>query len=158
VDESRVAYIHPGDRVNVLLEGATAAAPHETGLEGIVAEVARAVAADERAFTVKISLPAGVAARSGSFARVLFSGAPRRALFVPASAIQRNGQVSAVYVVEDDVARLRLVHAGPPSADGVEILAGLDEGELIVTSPLMRLVDGASVTTSSTPARTGGTP
>jgi RND family efflux transporter MFP subunit len=158
VDESRAAYIQPGDRVNVLIEGAGPAGAPETGLEGIVTEVARAVAADQRAFTVKISIPAGVTARSGSFARVLFSGAPRRALLVPASAVQRHGQVSTLYVVEDNVARLRLVHRGPSSADGVEILAGLDEGELVVTSPLARLVDGARVTTSSTPAPTGGTP
>jgi hypothetical protein len=66
--------------------------------------------------------------------------------------------VSSVYVVKDKVARLRLVHAGNASAEGVEVLAGLDEGELVVTSPLVRLVDGANVTTTGTPARTGGTP
>jgi RND family efflux transporter MFP subunit len=158
VDESRIAYIRPGDRVKVLIDAARPAAAHETALEGIVAEVARAVAADQRAFTVRITLPNGVTERSGSFARVLFSGAPRRALFVPTSAIQRHGQVSSVYVVQDNVARLRLVHLGPASAEGVEVLAGLDAGELVVTSPLLRLTDGASVSTTGAPAGTGDTP
>jgi multidrug efflux pump subunit AcrA (membrane-fusion protein) len=157
VDESRVGFIQPGDRVDVLIDGARPAA-HETGLQGIVAEVARAVAADQRAFTVKITLPIGTTWRSGSFARVLFRGAPRRALVIPASAIQQHGQVSSVYVVQDGIARLRLVHVGPASADGIEVLAGLDEGELVVTSPLVRLVDGARVTTTGTSARTGDTP
>ena len=97
-----------------------------TGLEGVVTEVARAVGADQRAFTVKVSLPSTVTARTGSFARVVFRGAPRRALLVPAHAIQRHGQVSSVYVVQDGVARLRLIRVGTSSSEGVEVVAGLD--------------------------------
>jgi hypothetical protein len=36
------------------------------------------------------------------------------------------------------------------------VLTGLDAGESIVTSPLTRLVDGASVAIGVVPARTGG--
>jgi hypothetical protein len=98
-----------------------------------------------------------VTARTGSFARVAFRGAPRRVLLVPAHAIQRHGQVSSVYVVQDGVARRRLIQVGPSSSQGVEVLAGLDDGESIVTSPLTRLVDGAKVTIGGVPTRTGGT-
>jgi hypothetical protein len=98
-----------------------------------------------------------VTARSGSFARVVFRGAPRRALIVPAQAIQRYGQVSSVYVVQDGVARLRLIQTGASSSDSVEVLAGLDAGESIVTSPLARLADGVPVVIGALPARTGGT-
>jgi hypothetical protein len=129
--------------------------PGEVG--GVVAEVARAIGADQRAFTVKIAVPSTVTARSGSFARVVFRGAPRRALLVPAQAVQRHGQVSSVYVVQDGVARLRLVQAGVSSGADVEVLAGLDAGESVVTSDhLSRLKDGARVTIAGAPARTGG--
>ena len=83
-------------------------------------------------------------------------GPPRRALLVPAKAIQRHGQVSSVYVVQDGVARLRLIQAGRWSSEGVEVLAGLDAGELVVTSPLVRLVDGARVTSGGAPTAPGG--
>jgi RND family efflux transporter MFP subunit len=156
VDEARAAYVHPGDRVRVLIDAVDEPIAGDTGVEGVVAEVARAVGADQRAFTVKVTVPSTVTARSGSFARVVFRGALRRALMVPAHAIQRHGQVSSVYVVQDGVARLRLIQVGTASSEGVEVLAGLDAGESIVTSPLTRLADGARVASGAAPARRRG--
>ena len=80
----------------------------------------------------------------------------RRALFVPAAAVQRHGQVSSVYVVQDGVASLRLIHVGGSSSEGLEVLAGLDAGESIVISPLTRLVDGAKVAIAGVPTGTRG--
>jgi RND family efflux transporter MFP subunit len=155
VDEARAAFVHPGDRVGVLIDAPDAPAD-DTSVEGVVAEVARAVGADQRAFTVKVNLPRTVTTRTGSFARIVFRGARRRALLVPADAIRRYGQVSSVYVVQDGIARLRVIQAGASSPDGVEVLAGLDAGESIVTSPLTRLVDGARVAIGGAPARPRG--
>lgn len=155
-DEARAAYVHPGDRVRVLIDTADQQLAHDNGVEAVVAEVARAVGADQRAFTVKVTVPSTVTARSGSFARVVFRGAPRRALLVPAHAIQRHGQVSSVYVVQAGVARLRLIQVGAASPEGIEVLAGLDAGELIVTSPLTRLADGTRIAITSVPTPTGG--
>jgi RND family efflux transporter MFP subunit len=142
VDEARAGYLQVGDAVSVSIG--------DSSFDGVVAEVARAVGTDQRAFTIEVGLPPAVTARTGSFARLVFAGAPRRALFVAADAVQRHGQVSSVYVVEDGVARLRLIQAGASTPDGVEVLAGLDAGESVVISPLARLTDGARVT--------GGTP
>jgi HlyD family secretion protein len=155
VDEARATYVQPGDRVRVLFDALDDRVDDE-GVEGVVAEVARAVGADQRAFTVKVTVPRRVTARTGSFARVVFRGAPRRVLLVPAAAVRRQGQVSSVYVVHDGVASLRLIQVGDSSSEGVEVLAGLDAGESIVTSPLTRLVDGAKVAIGGVPARTGG--
>jgi RND family efflux transporter MFP subunit len=155
VDEARVAYVHPGDRVHVVTGTPDGSRGGDTTVEGVVAEVARAIGADERAFTVKVTLPPTVTARTGSFARVFFQGPPRRIVRVPAAAIRRYGQVSSVYVVEGGVARLRLVQTGASSAQGTEVLSGLDAGESIVVSPLQGLVDGARVTATAeaVPAR-----
>jgi RND family efflux transporter MFP subunit len=156
VDEARAAYVHAGDRVTVLIDPAAEQGADDTELEGVVAEVARAVGADQRAFTVKVGIPSTVTARTGSFARVVFRGVPRRALLVPAHAIQRHGQVSSVYVVQNGVATLRLIRVGTSSSKGVEVVAGLDAGESIVISPLTRLADGVRVTVGNVPTRTGG--
>jgi RND family efflux transporter MFP subunit len=156
VDEARAAYVHIGDRVPVVIDAAAGQGAGDTRLEGIVTEVARAVATDQRAFTVKVTVPSTVTARTGSFARVVFRGAPRRALLVPAHAIQRQGQVSSVFVVQDGVATMRLIRLGTSSPDGVEVVAGLDAGEAIVVSPLTGLADGVRVTVGNVPTRTGG--
>jgi len=158
VDEARAGYIRPGDRVSVLIDALERHDTEDSGVEGVVGEVARAMGADQRAFTVKVNVPPTVTARSGSFARVVFRGAPRRALVVPARAIQRHGQVSSVYVVQSGIARLRLIQVGASSPEGVEVLAGLDTGESIVTSPLPKLVDGAKVVIGPERSGSGGTP
>jgi RND family efflux transporter MFP subunit len=158
VDEARAAYVHTADRVEVEIDRAGESTAGWKPIEGVVAEVARAVGADQRAFTVKVNIPRTVTARSGTFARVIFTGSSRRALFVPVEAIRRHGQVSSVYVVQDGVTRLRLIQAGPSSAAGAEILAGLDAGELVVVSSAAGLADGTRVTVSATRSTAGGTP
>ena len=104
VDESRVGQIHNGDGVPVFLGGGT------TSITGTVVEISRAVDADARAFLVKIALPDAPGRRSGEFGKARFRGTPRRALTIPPSAIVRHGQLSAVFVIDKDVARVRLVN------------------------------------------------
>jgi RND family efflux transporter MFP subunit len=144
VDEARAALVRPGDRVAVLLDAPTAA-DGNAGLDGTVIEVARAIAADQRAFTVKVALPAGTSPRTGTFARVRFDGARQSVLVVPASAVRVQGQVTSVFVVSGGRAHNRLVQVGNTDRDGVEILAGLDAGEPVVTAPPADLVDGRLV-------------
>lgn len=148
VDESRVASVHPGDRVQVLFDAGGA-------VDGTVTEVGRAVAADARAFTVKVSLPKDADVRSGTFARVRFRGPMRRSLHIPLSAIRRQGQIASVFVVQDNVARLRLIQTGAAGDESVEVLAGLEVGEVIVTRPPLELTDGRSVTARPAPAGAG---
>jgi hypothetical protein len=158
VDEARATYVRPGDSVEVVIDALDEGATENKELEGVVTEVARAVGADQRTFTVKVTLPGTVTARTGTFARVFFRGAPRRTLRVPTTALRRHGQVTSVFVVQDGIARLRLVQAGPASSTGVDVLAGVEAGELIVTSPPPGLVDGSSVTVTRGDPDTGATP
>jgi RND family efflux transporter MFP subunit len=150
VDAARAATVRPGQRVEVLVDGSDAGSP-PARVDGVVTEIARAVAADPSAFTVTVALPPAVTARSGTFARVRFDATPRRALRIPASAIRRHGQVTSVFVVQDRRARLRLVHLGEASPGGVDVLAGLDAGEAIVAAPPPRLADGVAVVAASAP-------
>lgn len=148
VDEARAAYVHQRDRVEVSIDSASPQPAADGTFEGVVTEVARAVDADQRAFTVKVAVPLTVTARTGTFARVFFPGAPRRLLRVPATALRRHGQVTSVFVVQEGVARLRLVQVGTEINKETEVLSGLDAGESVVTSPPPRLLDGSPVTLS----------
>lgn len=138
VDESRVGQIAPGAIVPIALDAGSGGAP--TVVSGKVTEVGRAVDADARAFLVRISLPADGGLRSGMFGRARFSTQSRRALTVPADALVRRGQVTSVFVVEKDVARVRLVNVS-----GTEVLAGLADGDVVIVSPPPALSDGRRV-------------
>lgn len=137
VDESRVGQIPPGAAVAVTLDTDGASRT----VAGKVAEVGRAVDADARAFLVKILLPADAGLRSGMFGRARFGGRPRQAVTVPAGALVHRGQMTSVFVVEQDVAHVRLVNVS-----GTEVLAGLSEGEVVVVAPPAGLADGRRVT------------
>jgi RND family efflux transporter MFP subunit len=134
IDESRVAQIRNGDSVPVFLGTGT------TSIKGTVVEVSRAVDADARAFLVKIALPDALSVRSGEFGKARFTGTPRRALTIPSSAIVRRGQLTSVFVVDRNVARVRLVNLSES-----EVLAGLTESEAVILSPPAGLTDGQRV-------------
>ena len=134
VDESRIGQIRNGNSVAVFLGTGT------TSIAGTVVEVSRAVDADARAFLVKIALPDGRGLRSGEFGKARFDGTPRRALTVPSSAIVRRGQLTSVFVVDQGVARVRLV-----SLSESEVLAGLTESDVVILSPPAGVTDGRRV-------------
>ena len=141
VDESRVGQISAGDHVPVSLDsGGGGPVP----VTGTVSEIARAVDTDARAFLVKIALPATGGSRSGTFGRARFSGQVRHALRVPESALVRRGQMTSVFVVENGIARLRLVNVS-----GTEVLAGLAERDTVIVAPPPTVSDGRRVTTGA---------
>jgi RND family efflux transporter MFP subunit len=138
VDESRMGRISPGATVAIALDGGADDA--ERVVDGTVTEVARAVDADARSFLVKIELPPDPGLRSGMFGRARFKTQPRRALTVPDAALVRRGQMTSVFVVEKDIARMRLV-----DVSGAVVLAGLSEGDVVIVRPPSNLTDGRRV-------------
>lgn len=74
---------------------------------------------------------------------VLWEGAS--ILQVPASALFRQGDAWAVFAVENDVARRRLVQIGHRTGLAVEILSGVKEGDRVITHPDDTVQDGKPV-------------
>ena len=138
VDESRIAQVAVGATVSVSLDAGPDGVARVT--TGKVIEVSRAVDTDARAFLVKIALPTEERVRSGMFGRAHFASRPRRALILPTGALLRRGQVTSVFVVEKDLARVRLVQVS-----GSEVLAGLSEGDVVIVAPPPALTDGQPV-------------
>lgn len=138
VDESRIGQITPGGTVSVSLDAGPDGGPLVTS--GKVTEFSRAVDADARTFLVKIAVPADGGLRSGMFGRARFASRLRRALTVPAGALVRRGQVTSVFVVEKDIARVRLVNVSD-----TEVLAGLSDGDVVIVAPPPALTDGSRV-------------
>ena len=98
-------------------------------------------AADPRTHTVtaRVYLPEGQAGLSpGMFARAHFVTGKAKKLLIPAAAVLRRGEVTAVYVIDEkNVARLRQVRLSEPLAGGFhEVLAGLTAGEKVALDPV----------------------
>ncbi|MBK7141702.1 MAG: hypothetical protein IPH75_06455 [bacterium] len=98
-----------------------------------------------RSFIVKIDLPASIA-RPGQFGRLLLSVGGDESIYIPTAALVRRGQLELVYVVNaENVAVLKFVRTGRSLGDKIEILAGLESHDLVVTRGLTGLVDGDKV-------------
>ncbi len=115
--------------------------------EAPVVEVTPAADPVSRSVLVKLALPADITGlRSGQFGRVAIATAGGRMLAVPATAVFRRGQIDAVFVIQDGIARLRLVRTGGTVGDRIALRAGLADGETVVTSDAESLIDGQPVT------------
>lgn len=72
----------------------------------------------------------------GMLVKVGVPVASREALWVPASSLIQRSELRAVFVLDDqDQPRLRQVRTGVRDNGRLEILAGLSEGERVVTNP-----------------------
>lgn len=87
---------------------------------------------------VRINLPADLeGVIPGMFARAHFAVGSARKLSIPSSAIVRRSEITAVYVVNQNRVSLRQIRLGTPNGRGqVEVLAGLNPGEVIALDPV----------------------
>lgn len=66
-------------------------------------------------------------------------------LLIPGSAIGDGGDEAFVWVVDGNTAEKRTVETGRRMGDRVEVLTGLDEGEIIAVSAISSLTEGRRV-------------
>ncbi len=97
----------------------------------------------------RLDLPPGLLLAPGLAVRVRLAGAPvakdrRQTPVVPASAVLRRGELTAVYVVDGEHFVLRAVRLGAALGDaGFELLAGLRSGERVALDPVRAGLAGA---------------
>ena len=120
----------------------------DTDVAGTLSEVSPSADGSSRTRSAKINLPAEAPARSGQFVRVLWPVGATQTLWAPPEAVTRFGQMERVFVVQEDRARLRLVRTGAHHDTGIAILAGLNDGDLVVLDPPAGLRDGQPVEVS----------
>ncbi len=139
VPEAQLAKIKPGDTLPVRIP----AADLET--IGTVAEIAPAADAASRTSVVKLDLEAASHLRPGQFVRVILPGLASKTIVVPESAVSVFGQMERVFVVENNIAHLRLVRSGLHREGMTEILSGLNPGQQVVVRATGQLLDGQPV-------------
>ena len=120
-----------------------------TTVEGKVREIAPMADATTRTYKVRISLinpPQEI--KLGMTAAVTINNAMQTAsLTIPLSAVYQTGSSPEVWVIKDNVVNLRSVQTGNFSGNQIQILAGLNPGETIVTAGVQKLRPGQKVRT-----------
>jgi RND family efflux transporter MFP subunit len=141
VNESDLRYVRQGQQVLVLIH-----ALGDRELKGKVVEIVPAADPASRSFLVKVELPSDLALRSGLFGRAQFARGERSALLIPRTAVIERGQLQGIYLLDqNNIVGLRYVTLGKPSAAQVEVLAGLQAGETLISDPGSRELSGKKV-------------
>ena len=146
VPETHLGAVKRGQTLSIQLD----ALGDEGRLEARVTEIVPFVEAASRTFTVKLMLPSHSVIKSGLYGSALLPGETRSVLMIPAHAVVERGQLKSVLVVEDGVAKRRLVTLGETDGDRVEILSGLAQGESVVLNP-SSIPDAAAVRVAGGP-------
>jgi len=143
--EQRASLAHVGDKVI-----ARVAAFPTREFKGKVIAVNASVDPNSRAFILEAAFEnADGALKPGMFAtaHVQLAGT-EKALFVPKQAVQRDKTTDSnqVFTISDGKAHLRVVAIEETNGDEVRLASGVTGGEVVATSKLTELYDGAPVT------------
>ena len=149
VPETLLPKVQPGQTITVSVD----AYPGEE-FTGEITAVAPKTEVQGHSLEVRAELPNdALKLRPGLFVRIDVSlGIKPDAIMIPEQAIWPLGQNKVVYVVEDGKAFQRVVRIGERQPGAVEIIDGLEVGEIIVTAGQMKLFEGASVQAATTPS------
>lgn len=144
VDETSLRHIRLGEPVRVAID---ALGDDKAALTGKVLQIVPAADPASRSFTVKVDLPQSPSLHSGLFGRAYFPRGKRESLVVPQTAVIDRGQMQGVFVLGPDrIASLRYVTLGKAAANQqVEVLSGLQPGDMVVVSPGQRDLAGKRI-------------
>ncbi|HEX9207752.1 MAG TPA: efflux RND transporter periplasmic adaptor subunit [Steroidobacteraceae bacterium] len=148
VPETVVAAMRPG----LELEATSVAYPGRT-FRGKVASVDSRVDPNTRSVTVRGLVPnASGELKPGMFLNVHLARGDADLLVVPEEALLPEQGDVYVYVARDGKATKRKIQTGQRRVGSVEVTAGLEPGEMVVTEGTQKLRDGASVKVQVAPA------
>ncbi len=141
VDESLTSWLKIGAPVAVSIP-----AIGLTKIECPIQEIVPAVDPGSRSMQVKLGLPDNTMMHSGLFGKVYFTHGEAQAILIPEAAVFSRGALDGVFVIgSDNILHWRIVKTGKTDQGQVEITAGLEPGEKVVTANVDRMIDGAKV-------------
>ncbi len=144
--EQQLPNVQLGEEIQVRVDSV----PNHTFV-GPITAIAPSIREASRSIEVQATLEnQNLALRPGMFARVqLNTGEPKTVSLVPQTAIQFNPYGNSVFVIEQQDDRLqvqqRFVQTGERRGDLIVIEKGLEVGERVVTSGLLKLRNGSQI-------------
>ncbi len=139
VSEALSRFVGVGATIPVVLSA------FDERFDATVAEIAPATDPNSRTLLVKLDLPAQKGLKTGQFGRAFVPTGRTRVIQLPTSAVVQRGQLELVFVVDGEVAKMRLVKTGKRIGDRVEVVSGIESGETVVTEGAEILVDGQTL-------------
>ena len=142
IPEQAISTVRPGQNVSVSVSTSP-----DRSFAGRVARVSPNVSSTSRTLTVEAEVDNGEnLLKPGQFAtiRVLMPQTDP-AILVPARAVRIDGTTARVFVIQDGVARERLIATGQQEGDLIEVKGNIQAGELVATSNVEQLADGVPV-------------
>ncbi len=123
----------------------------EKSFTGKVAEIEAGADPTSHTLKARVDLPKESGVQSGMFGRAYFAQGEKRALVLPAEALVSRGQLRGIYAVDDTgLIHWRVLTLGKSTGNQVEVLSGLNEGEVVVLNPGSQELDGKKAATSPT--------
>lgn len=141
VDESAIAPVRQGMKVQVAMGGASSA-----NMTGTVAEIDPAADVNSHSFTVRVDLPSSPQLRAGMYGTAEFAHGLRQAIVIPRTAVVSRGSLVCAYVLDaKGFAQLRALTLGAVQGNLVEVLSGVSPGEQLVDEPSDRDIAGKRI-------------
>jgi len=126
VPEELLKSIRPGSPVRIEVN-----AVHRE-FAATITEIIPAADPATRSVTMRADLPAGAGLQPGMFVRAAFAVGQETVLTIPRGAVQTVGQLSTVRVRTQGSVELRQIALGREIDHRVEVLAGLNGGDLVL--------------------------
>ncbi len=143
IPEQAIPQVHPGESVSVSVSGYP-----DRNFAGRVARVSPNVTASSRTLTIEADVENPKAElKPGQFATVrILLPQTEAAVLVPQRALRTISGSTYVFVIKNGHAEQRLVQPGQAEGDLVELKSGVAADEVVATSNVDQLSDGAAVT------------
>ena len=149
VPETAVDALKKGMSVNISI-GASQSRTDGKTLVGTIDQIVSAADPMSRQFVVKVLVDNPEhAIKSGMFARISIADSENTALLVPEKAVFKRGQLEGIFIVDaQNKARLRWIRSGRKYNGSVEVLSGLNPGDVVIINRPVKLLDGQPVSVS----------
>jgi len=140
LSQNDVLVIREGAKVRMSVDGM--AGP---GYEGVIAQIGPVAAATGQYFPVEIRVKNDGRLLAGMTAKASLSVSSAEGPLVPLAAIEQLGSDTVAFVIENGRASERKLALGPRDATQALVLSGLAQGDIVATSGVTALQDGAEV-------------
>jgi len=141
VDEDMVNHIRLGNEVKVTVPAVTS-----QPFTGKITAIAPVADENTKAFPIEVQVDNTQGhLKPGMFAGVEFTRRYPEGIVIPLEAVVGSGSEKAVWIVDEGVVERRPVEPGADNGKEVIIPAGIEEGEMVVTTNMDSLREGQTV-------------
>ncbi len=147
VDDQAYARLAGGDQITIDYRQADGS---PATFQGTILSLVGAADPITRTHTVKISVPTDIALTPGNFVTASVVLDQKPAVILPKTALHDRAGIEGVFVLDnEDRAHFRVVRLGQSRGDDVVVLAGIEDGERVVTRTSGHIANGVTVVQES---------